>query len=229
MDADLDVVVDALVVVDVLVALVVEKLVHLVVGLVLAVALIAQRIVIADAQVAIVVLLSVKEDVVVVVLAVQDAAEAADLLVEMDVLLIVAADAELFARPVVEHAKDVADVLGALMRVQGVALRDAQEIATEVALVDVEPLVVEPVMGLARKVVMDAQIVVVVIVQKVALDVLDVEALALLVVLVVQDVAEDVVDALMLVLILALRLVHQLALIHVQAHVMVLLLQPVAN
>ena len=229
MDVDLGVVVDALDVVDVLVALVVEKPVHLAVGLVLAVALIAQQIVIADAQVAIAVLLSVKEDVAVVVLAVQDAAEAADLLVDMDVLLIVAVDAEPFAHPVVEHAKDVEDVLGALMRVQGVALVDAQEIATEVALVDVEPLVVEPVMELARKVVMDAQIVVAVIVQKVALDVLDVEALALLVVLGVQDVAEDVADVLVLVLILVLQLAHQLVLTHVRVHVMVLLLQPVAN
>lgn len=229
MDADLDVVVDALVVVDVLVALVVEKLVHLVVGLVLAVALIAQRIVIADAQVAIVVLLSVKEDVAVVVLAVQDAAEAADLLVDMDVLLIVAADAELFARPVVEHVKDVADVLGALMRVQGVALRDAPVIVTEVALAVVELTALVLVMELARKVVMGVLIVVRGIVQKVALDVLDVEALALLVVLVVQDVVEDVTDVAALALILVLQLAHQLVLTHVRAHVMVLLLQPVAN
>lgn len=229
MDADLDVVVDALVVVDVLVALVVEKPVHLAVGLVLAVALIAQRIAIADAQVAIVVLLSVKEDVAVVVLAVQDAAEAAGLLVDMDVLLIVAADVEPFAHPVVEHAKDVEDVLGALMRVQGVALGDALEIATEVVLAVVELTALVLVMELARKVVMGVLIVVVVIVQKVVLDALDVEVLALLAVLAVQDVAEDVADALVLVLILALRLVHQLALIHVQAHVMVLLFQPVAN
>ena len=84
-------------------------------------------------------------------------------------------------------------------------------------------------MELARKVVMGVLIVVAVIVQKVALDVLDVEALALLVVLVVQDVAEDVVDALVLVLILVLQLVHQLVLTHVRAHAMVLLLQPVAS
>lgn len=62
-----------------------------------------------------------------------------------------------------------------------------------------------------------------------AKDALDVEVLALLVVLGVLVAAEGATDALMLVLILALRLVHQLVLIHAQAHVMVLLPQPVAN
>ena len=101
----------------------------------------------------------------------------------------------------------------------------------------VKPLVVKP-----AQVAHQQQVVVVVLVvrdpatldvEKVAYlhakDALDVEALALLIVLVVQDAAEDVVDALMLVLILALQLVHQLVLTHVQAHVMVLLPQPVAN
>ena len=80
MDADQDVVADALVVVDVLDALAAEKPVHLAVGLVPVVVLIAQAIVIVDVQVAIVVLLSVKEDVAVVVLAVQDAEGTVDLL-----------------------------------------------------------------------------------------------------------------------------------------------------
>lgn len=62
-----------------------------------------------------------------------------------------------------------------------------------------------------------------------AKDALDVELLALLVVLGVLVAVEDATDALMLVLILALRLVHQLALIHVQAHVMALLLRLVVN
>ena len=215
-----------------------EKPVHLAVGLVPVVVLIAQAIVIVDVQVAIVVLLSVKEDVALGVLAVLvdvlgvvDAAEVADLLVDMDVLLIVAADAELFARPVLEHAKDardvvvaVADVLGVLMRVQVVALVDALEIATEIALADVDEPVQEHAILLVRILVLDAQAVVRVIVQKVALDVLDVEVLAPLVVLAVQDVAEDVADALVLVLILVKQLVHQLVLIHAQARAMVQLL-----
>ena len=62
-----------------------------------------------------------------------------------------------------------------------------------------------------------------------AKDALDVEVLVLLVVLGVLVAAEGATDALMLVLILALRPVHQLALIHAQAHVMALLLRLVVN
>lgn len=150
-------VLDAMVVLDVLDA---EKLVLPIVGLVLAVVLIAQKIVTVDAQVAIVVLPNVKEDVVVVALAVLvdvldalDAAEAADPLVEMDALLIVALDVELFVHLVaglVKVAQDavvvVADVMDVLTRVLVDVPLDALELAMVVVLADAGMLVEERVM-----------------------------------------------------------------------------------
>lgn len=164
-------VLDAMVVLDVLDA---EKLVLPIVGLVLAVVLIAQKIVTVDAQVAIVVLPNVKEDVVVVALAVLvdvldalDAAEAADPLVEMDALLIVALDVELFVHLVaglVKVAQDavvvVADVMDVLTRVLVDVPLDALEIAMVVVLTDAGMLVKERVMEQVQKVVLHAKIVV---------------------------------------------------------------------
>ena len=144
-------------------------------------------------------------------------------------VLVVALDVDHIAHPVVGLAKDALVVMAVEMDVVEAVPGDVLAIATEVVLVGAEMPVLVLVMELVRKVVMGVLIVVAVIVQKVALDVLDAEVLALLVVLAVQDVAADVVDALILVLILVLQLAHQLVLTHVQAHVMVLLPQPVAN
>ena len=139
-------------------------------------------------------------------------------------VLAVALDVDHIAHPVVGLAKDALVVTAVEMDVVEVVLGDALEIAMVAVLADAERPVQVHATGWAQKVVMGVLIVVAVIVRKVALGVLDVEKLVLLVVLAVQDVAEDVADALMLVLILALRLVHQLVLIHAQAHAMVQLL-----
>ena len=159
-DADLDApgnVLDVMAVLDVLDA---EKLVLLVVGLALVVVLIVQKIAIADVQAVIVAQTNAKEDVAVVVLDVLadvrdalDVEEAVGLLVEMDVLLTVALDAELFAHLVVELAKvaqgavvAVADVTGVLTRVLVDVPLDALEIAMVVVLADAGMLVQERVM-----------------------------------------------------------------------------------
>lgn len=173
-DAGLDVlgnVLDAMVALDVLD---VEKLVLLTVGLALVVVLIVQKIAIADVQAVIVAQTNAKEDVAVVVLDVLadvrdalDVEEAVGLLVEMDVLLTVALDAELFAHLVVELAKvaqgavvAVADVTGVLTRVLVDVPLDALEIAMVVVLADAGMLVQERVMEQAQKVVLHAKIVV---------------------------------------------------------------------
>lgn len=173
-DADLDVpgnVLDVMAVLDVLDA---EKLVLLVVGLALVVVLIVQKIAIADVQAVIVAQTNAKEDVAVVVLDVLadvrdalDVEEAVGLLVEMDVLLTVALDAELFAHLVVELAKvaqgavvAVADVTGVLTRVLVDVPLDALEIAMVVVLADAGMLVQERVMEQVQKVVLHAKIVV---------------------------------------------------------------------
>ena len=173
-DAGLDVlgnVLDAMVALDVLD---VEKLVLLTVGLALVVVLIVQKIAIAGVQAVIVAQTNAKEDVAVVVLDVLadvrdalDVEEAVGLLVEMDVLLTVALDAELFAHLVVELAKvaqgavvAVADVTGVLTRVLVDVPLDALEIAMVVVLADAGMLVQERVMEQAQKVVLHAKIVV---------------------------------------------------------------------
>lgn len=173
-DADLDApsnVLDVMAVLDVLDA---EKLVLLVVGLALVVVLIVQKIAIADVQAVIVAQTNAKEDVAVVVLDVLadvrdalDVEEAVGLLVEMDVLLTVALDAELFAHLVVELAKvaqgavvAVADVTGVLTRVLVDVPLDALEIAMVVVLADAGMLVQERVMEQVQKVVLHAKIVV---------------------------------------------------------------------
>lgn len=151
-----------------------EKLVLPTVGLVLVVVLIVQKIVIVVVLVVIVVHTNAREDVIAVaqdaladVLDVLDAAEAADPLVEMDVLLIAALDAEHFVHLVVELVKvaqgavvAVADVMGVLTRALVDVPLDALEIAMVVVLADVEMLVGERVMGQAQKVVLPVKIVV---------------------------------------------------------------------
>ena len=159
--ADLDVLGNALDATVVLDVLGVEKLVLLIVGLVLVAVLIVQKIAIVVVLVVIVVHTNAREDVAAVVqdaladvLDVLDAAEAADPLVEMDALLIVALDVELFvhlAAGLVKVAQDavvvVADAMGVLTRVLVDAPLGALEIVMVVVLVDVEMLVRERVMG----------------------------------------------------------------------------------